>query len=142
MSRFQDIEVALIKGVKVILDANSIPFGVPGIPLASEDKPDDMWVQLHHLRGESVPVTVGDDGEDNNSGILQIDLNYPEGSGSGAINNLLDTIATSFPPGHVFTSNGQNVRITRSTPGPGRYIGGYYRVNLDLGYYSRTLRNP
>lgn len=140
MSNYLDIEKTLIKAYQAV--GTTIPTGYPGVELADDDKPDDLWAHIHNVRTDSAPVTLGDAGEDNHNGFLQIDLNYPKGKGSGDLLAKADELATAFPAGRTLTYNGQEVKVLSSALGPGRYVGGYYRISLTINYYARTPRNP
>ena len=135
---YLDIEKALIAAYRAV---DSItPCGYPNAPLADSDKPDGLWVQLHNLRAASNPVTIGYTGEDDHPGFMQVDFNYPENRGTGAIYAKADILATAFPAGRSIENNGQYVHIWKTSLSHGRVVGGYYRVNLDIYYYARTTR--
>lgn len=140
MSNFTDIEKALINSFKDF--DSTTPRGYPNAPMTPENAPDSLWLNLHNLRGKTNPATLGDEGEDNNPGVFQIDLNYPKGKGTKELVDKADAIATAFPAGRVLTYNTQKVTITSTSLDPGRYVGGYYRTSLSITYYARTKRNP
>jgi len=140
VSNYLDIEKALITAYKAV--GTLVPTGYPGAELEDGDKPDGLWCHVHNVRSESTPVTLGDQGEDNHPGFMQIDINYPKGKGSGDLLVKADEIALAFPSGRALTYNGQEVKVLSTTLGPGRYVGGYYRISLTINYYARTQRNP
>lgn len=135
-SNYITIEKALIKAVRQV--DNTTPMGYPNDEL--EDKPDGLWLQLHNLRSTSVPVTLGDVGEDNHPGLLQIDINYPQNKGSKQVLLKADEFASFFTAGKSLSYNAQEVKVLSSSLSPGRYVGGYYRVSLTVNYYARTTR--
>lgn len=135
-SNYINIEKALIKAVRQV--DNTTPMGYPNDEL--EDKPDGLWLQLHNLRSTSVPVTLGDVGEDNHPGLLQIDINYPQNKGSKQVLLKADEFASFFTAGKSLSYNAQEVKVLSSSLSPGRYVGGYYRVSLTVNYYARTTR--
>lgn len=136
-SNFTDIEIALIQAVET-LDA-ATPKGYPNKQL--KDPPNSLWLAMHNMRANSRPVTLGDAGEDNHDGIFQIDINVPESEGSGNATNKADVFASFFTAGRALVYNGQNVRVISSSLSPGRYVGGYYRLSLNVRYYARTVRS-
>lgn len=140
MSNYLNIEKALIQAYNTV--GTLVPTGYPGKELEEADKPDGLWAHVHNVRAESDPVTLGDAGEDNHPGFMQIDLNYPKGKGSGDLLVKADELATAFPSGRTLTYNGQEVKVLSTSLGPGRYVGGYYRISLTVNYYARTVRNP
>ena len=136
-ANYTDIEKALIGAVRSA-DATT-PRGYPNEEL--EDKPDGLWLQIHNMRSESTPVTLGDAGEDNHPGFLQIDINYPQNKGSKEVLAKADTIAAFFTAGKSLSYNSQEVKVLSCSVTPGRYVGGYYRVSVTVNYYARTTRS-
>jgi hypothetical protein len=136
-TNYFDIERALVVAAKAV-DAVT-PMGNPNDPL--ENPGPGLWIQLHNLRIESTPVSLGDFGEDNHPGILQIDINYPQNKGAGIPLQKADEFASYFKAGLRIESNGQHVTVLSSSLSPARYVGGYYRISVDVHYYSRTTRN-
>ena len=135
-ANYTDIEKALINAVKSV-DAVT-PCGHPNDEL--EDKPDGLWLQLHNMRSESTPVTLGDKGEDNHPGFLQIDINFPQNRGSKDVLVKADEFAAFFTAGSVLSYNSQKVIVLSSSVSPGRYVGGYYRTSITVNYFARTTR--
>ena len=140
MSNFLEIEKALIAGYEAV--GTLVATAYPGKELTDADKPDDLWCHLHNIRADTDVFTLGGDGMDNNIGFMQIDVNYPKNKGSGAALAKADELATAFSAGTVLTYNTQNVRVIKTSLGPGRDIGGYYRISLTVNYYAFTQRNP
>jgi len=135
-ANYTDIEKALIAAALSV--DNVTPTGHPNDVL--ENKPDGLWLQLGNVRGVSSPATLGDEGEDNHPGFLQIDVNYPENKGSGIVLEKVDEFAAFFTAGKSLLYNAQTVKVLSSTVGPARYVGGYYRLSLTVNYYARTTR--
>lgn len=136
-ANYTDIEKALITELSAV--DSTTPRGYPNDEL--EDKPDGLWLQLHNLRVESIPVTLGDAGEDNHSGIFQVDLNYPVNKGTKDILAKADIYTDFFTAGKTLVYNGQEVKVLSSSLTPGRYVGGYYRISFTVNYYARTTRS-
>lgn len=118
------------------------PVGNPNAELTPEQKGEDLWYQSFVVPAESTPVTLGEGGEDNNPGFMQIDVNYPRGKGDGPLLQKVDQIANAFPAGKDLQENETVVRITGCSVTPGRYVGGYYRVSITVNYYTRSNRAP
>ena len=135
-ANYTGIEKALIKAVRAV--DNDTPREYPGKMLSS--KPDSMWLSLHNKRGKSDPITLGDKGEDNHPGFLQIDINTPKNKGSGEGLSKGDEFISFFTAGKLLVYNMQNVRVLSSSLSSGRYVGGYYRISVTITYYSRTQR--
>jgi hypothetical protein len=135
-ANYTDIEKALIAAA-LSVDAVT-PIAYPNDVL--ETKPDGLWLQFFNLRGLSNVATLGDAGEDNHPGVFQIDINQPENKGSKDVLAKGDEFATFFKAGKALTYDSQIVRILSCSLGPGRYVGGYYRLSLSVNYYARTTR--
>lgn len=136
-SKFLDIEKGLVKLYAQL--ALPYQYEAPDLPL--DDKPEnEIWVALHNLRGNSRVASLGDNGENHNPGILQIDINNKKGRGSGDVLAVVDQIIGQLNAGSTITENGQKIRITNASVSPGRYVGGFYRVSISLNYYARTIR--
>lgn len=139
-ANYSDIEKALIKGYTDL--ALGYPTSYPAAELDPNNQPSDApWIALHNLRAESLPATLGNQGEDNHPGLFQIDINTPKNKGSGQSLQIADTILGSFTSGNTLIYNAQEVKISSTSLSPGRYIGGFYRVSVTITYYARTTRN-
>lgn len=139
MSVYFNIEKALADAVQGL--NLTCPVGKFGVDLSDEEKGDGLWVQPHHLPGKVAPVTCGYQGEDNHTGILQIDINYPIGKGSGKLLQLADTVRQSFQAGDSFSYSGQKVKIRSCSISPTLEFGGFQRKHLTIVYYARSVRH-
>lgn len=140
-ARYHDIELALIQGVKEADPTNTAPMGYPNAILSPTERGDGLWLQLHNVRGLSQPVTLGQHGEDNHTGFLQIDISFPENKGTYEVLQKADKYASYFTAGKDLVYNAQNVKVLSTSLSNERYVGGYYRISLTVNYYSRTQRN-
>lgn len=137
-ANFTDIEKALIAGVRAVDDI--IPKGYPNKELTPLPE-NGEWIQIHNRRGNTIPITLGTSGEDENTGFMQIDINYPQNQGSFFVMDTADRFAAYFTAGRELQYNNQTVKVQSSSLSAGRYVGGYYRVSLTVNYYARTTRN-
>lgn len=136
-ANYTGIESNLIKAVEAVDSVT--PMGYPDNELA--DKPDGLWLQLHNMRAPSTPVTLGDKGEDNHPGFLQIDINSPQNKGTKVVLAKADELAQFFTAGKLLLYNAQTVKVLSCSLSAGRYVGGYYRISLTINYYARTQRS-
>lgn len=139
MSNFLSIESALVNYVKSI-DPVTVSSN-PGLTLTEKDKPDGMWLQVNNIRGPTIPVTMGNSGQDENYGILQIDIYDKRNRGSGSVLAKADQFASVMKAGASHVHNGAEIKVTACSLDSGRYIGAYYKASLSVEYYSRTNRN-
>ena len=136
-SKYFEIERTLIGAVKAVDSVT--PASFPNATL--KEYPDGLWLNVHNRRGKSTPVTLGDSGEDNHPGFLQIDVNYPQNKGTKQILEKVDEFTEFFTAGKGLLYTVQMVHVVSSTVSPGRDVGGYYRVSITIVYYARTFRN-
>lgn len=90
------------------------------------------WAKLHFSPNVPTVETLGRGGENRGDGFLQIDINYPRGTGTAQPDSDADEIAASFPAGTQFSYDGQVVEITKCGPGPGRMDDQWYRVTTTV----------
>jgi len=139
MSVFFNIEKALADAVDSL--NLSCPVGKFGVELTDEEKGDGIWVQPHHMPGPVTPVTCGYNGENNHSGILQIDICYPIGQGSGILLKQADEIAKHFQSGDKVSYDGQVVNVRSCSLSLPIESGGFRKQFLTIVYYARSVRH-
>lgn len=71
--------------------------------------PTDDHVRLSFLPVDNSPATMGDDGTNEVSVILQVDVMFRTGRGNGELLEQVDSICTAFPSGSRFTADSQQV---------------------------------
>lgn len=79
-----------------------------------EPQTDTAWCEFRFIPNEPEPRTLGDQGEDEFTGVVNVILNYPLNSGIGETMEKADEIKAVFKPGSTFEDSGQTVRVTRS----------------------------
>lgn len=143
MGKHTDIEKALMQGM---LDANiGLPMSVENSPF---DKPADgaPWAAYWFVPAEGSSsvraITLGDAGEDQHTGIVQLDINYPLRQGVNPARAKLDEIVPYFPIGKKVTFGMASVTISSCSRSRGREVEGWYRVSMTLSWYARVPRNP
>lgn len=137
MSAFLKIEQALINSVDNL--GLSYPVEYPNCELKQKDK-KDLWLKVSNLSAASNVVTLGSNGEDNNPGIFQIDINVDRFKGQKEMLEVADTIATFYTAGKALQYGGVSVKVTSASLSPLRYVDGYARRSISVNYYSRTTR--
>lgn len=100
------------------------------------------WYRVSFLPIDKVPASLGTTGLDEQTGILQIDLNAPRNKGDGDLYSLADTITSHFRSGRVVATTGVNTVVTRSTASPGRVVDDDFRLSISIYYRTRTNRPP
>lgn len=137
MIDFKDIELAI---TSTILRHNEfrIPFEYPQSPLSTY--PDGLWGKVTNLRGNGRPVTLGPEGYDEHVGIIQIDVNYPAGKGTGDLLDKATEIARAFKPGLTLPYGSMELRTLAVSASPDRIVGGYVKVSVSVNYSVRASR--
>jgi len=138
MSAFYKIERALLDSVRALALPVQVEF--PNTELDSDLK-GDLWVKVSVLTAQTTVATLGSKGEDNNPGILQIDVNEIRGNGTKNMLDLIDTICTFYTAGKALQFGGESAKVTSASVSPLRYVDGYARRSVSINYYSRTFRS-
>lgn len=136
----EDIELALTQSVT---DCNlGIPIGLQNLPFLDKPKGAEPWGAAFILPYPSSPVTMGAEGEDTHGGILQIDLNYPLLSGTGAARAKADEIASFYTAGKPLAHRLFKGWIRSCSVGQGREVNGHWKVTINIIWGGRAPRNP
>lgn len=92
-----------------------------------------------HFTNPSV-ATLGDSGDDNHVGFMQILLKYPLDTGDGAIMEMADGIRSNFKAGRVCQYGDQ--KVTFSSCGIGNFdtLDGKFVNPITINWYARTRR--
>lgn len=137
MNPFSKLGTALMQGVA---DA---PMGMPyAVPNAPFEKPgSDPWGKVIILYNDPRVATLGADGQDGHTGILQIDLNYPLLTGDAAVMAKADELSNFFTAGKRLAVGGANqLTITSCGRSHGREVDGWYRVSVSVAWEARVAR--
>lgn len=134
---FSNIKAALVKAYVT---------GAFGLPTAYENKdlkPDNTqpWASVLVVPNQPEVVTLSDHGQDEHTGFMQINLNYPLNKGDGAILQKADAIRAFFKAGKAFHHSNQQVVIRNCGRSQGRTVDGLYQIILTITYYARTARS-
>lgn len=115
------------------------------IPTAYENekftKPSDAkWAEVFFLPNDPSVETLGAGGEDRTDGLVQINMNYPVGTGGAAARNDFEGIRAAFPAGARPAYNGQEAVILSCGRSSGRVVDGWYRVSITISWYALIPR--
>lgn len=101
---------------------------------------ETLWTHFIYLPGQPVPATIGINGEDEERGLLQIDINVPAESGEKHLFSAIQTLQNFFTAGRVVSYNGSSATILSCGSSSGRLVDTWYRRSITIQYYSRTTR--
>lgn len=98
------------------------------------------WARLTNLPTQPSQATLGDGGLDLHTGILQVDLYFPQGKGRAATLQLADQIAAHFKAGESCEFEGQFVRFISCGRSEGRVEDGWYRTVISINWKAHVER--
>lgn len=98
------------------------------------------WAIVTFLPAQAEVATLGDAGQDELNGLLQVDLNYPMGSGEKDASDKFEAIRALFKPGASFTYSGQVVRIRSCGRTHGRVVNNFFRITASIFFYAYINR--
>jgi hypothetical protein len=135
---FSNIESALIKA---FVDGNFFDAGKVAFENVTFDPPNaEPWAKLTFMPTQPSVATLGDAGQDEVLGFLQIDLNYPKDSGTQAARLKFEAIRNVLKAGAKFSYGSEVVTIRSCGCSQGRIVNNYYRVSVTVNFYSHINR--
>lgn len=100
-----------------------------------------LWIGVSYLPTNPTPVSLGDNGEDELRGLVQLDVNVPTDTGEAAQLMALASLEEVFIPGVVFKYNSQSVKVLSAARSSGRLVGNDWRVSLSIYFSARYQRS-
>lgn len=118
-----------------------------GVPIAEEgvayNPPENaLHCELTYMPASTAASTLGDEGQDENVGLYQIDIVSPISMGTGARRRLVDTLYKAFPLGRGLAYGDQVVTISSFGRSTNRTDGTDNRVAVSLYWRAYTKRSP
>jgi hypothetical protein len=126
--------------------AQAFQSGGFGLPVVYENAPRSTqanapWAEFFFIPNQPVVRTLGDQGQDEHTGIVQINLNYPLHEGPGRVLQKADQIRAVFKAGAAFTHTGQVVHIRSSGLSRAPQIeGGFFQCIFTIQWRANTAR--
>lgn len=106
----------------------------------AEHPNNDKWAALSIVPTDTSPIGLGDCGDDEHLGFMQIELNYPVDSGENLILAKWEEIRAYFKAGRSFVSGSQSVTIRSCGRSSGRIEGQNYRITVSVYFFARVSR--
>lgn len=131
---------ALMKSVRAVNIAflEELPVRWPNVDITPPNESPYLSVDL--LPNPSRVVTLGNQGEDEHTGILQIGLFYPIQQGNGDIAAAEVVLRDFYVPGVFFSHEGQTVQVTQFGVTPAKKDGSVFKCFASVYYMARTQR--
>jgi len=125
---------------QALIDANL------GIPLAYENnefQPDahETWGAVFYLPNIAEPVSLGSFGDDELTGVFQIDIYTPTNTGEAVALGLLQKLRIAFSAGRVYKNPYSEVLIKRSGQNPSMNAGVFHKSTFSAFFSNRIKRN-
>lgn len=102
--------------------------------------PSAPWASVFFLPNQPSVATLGAGGQDQVTGVMQIDLNYPTNSGEADILAKFEAIKNAFTVGVRPIYQGQEVSIRSCGRSQGRVVGNFYRISITVMFYAQINR--
>lgn len=138
---FSNIQSALNQkwvATNALLTGGPFPTAYPNVEFSVPS--NAPWAQLFHLANQPFVGSLGTQGDDEISGILQINLYVPLGEGVGRLNSLFDTVRGQFKAGTYLTYSGQWVLILSCGMQQPVKEDGFYRGIITVEWETRLSR--
>jgi hypothetical protein len=143
MPTTEDVHKALDARAKAAITAVSatLPIEEENMGFVAGVRPTDgKWAIPRWVSAVRKVNTLGTNGKDLLTGVYQITLVYPPGSGSGTAWSNMATMQTYFKASNTFASNGQAVKINGTEESSGREVNNTERYTLSIYWESEISR--
>lgn len=139
MIKYFEVDKAVIDAIKA-RNEFGIPVEYPSTILTNV--PDNLWCALHILRSDTIPQTLGPTtiGENDNPGIIQIDIYYPKNKGQGNLLKKIDEVVSTFTIGASLVYNTTMLKLTNMNVSTIREVDGWIKCSISINYTVRSTR--
>jgi hypothetical protein len=135
-----DSEKALLTAAKTFLEAQGFTGAIKWENDGFDPSGKTKWASVFFVPNQPEPVTLGQQGDDRQTGFLQIDFNIPQGKGSGSMRVWTNAARQTFVAGKSFTENGQIVVIMSVGTGQGRNVDNWFRKSVTIAFRTDLQR--
>lgn len=128
--------------VKRFLDEEFFPEAYIAYENIVFDPPNGIpWAKVFFMPNPPVVASLGTTGSDLVDGFVQIDLNWPQNSGTFDIGEVAEQIRNLFTAGSRPAYCGQEVVIKSCGRSQGRIVNGFYRISVTITFYAHINRS-
>lgn len=136
----QKVKANVTKAVKDAILATDAAASISWPNVRFEPPASGVWFGVFYFPSPTLPITLGDDGEDELRCFVQVDVAVPTNSGEKTQTDILKAIEDDFPAGKHITHDGQTSTVLRTARSSGRLDGGHWKTSLSIYFYSRFQR--
>jgi hypothetical protein len=135
----QDVRSALVEAYKFALNDPAVP-PTEWENVAFDPKGLTLWTSFIFMPTQPFAVTLGDNGEDEMRGFIQIDINVPNNTGEKPLFDVLSKLQDFFTAGRALAYNSGTATIISCGVSPGRKVDSWFRRSVSVYFYARTSR--
>jgi hypothetical protein len=103
---------------------------------------DDIWLRFNFIPTNTLPVTLGQGGDDEAVGMAQIDVFAPTNTGTSEPYALAEIVKNTFVVGNIFEYNTTKVRITSTRIDIIGTIENQYHIAVTVNWSAYLQRPP
>ena len=137
VSKVRKAFVGAVKDQVALLDP-VLPVAWPNVKFNPPS--NSPWLAFHWVPADSGAATMGDGGEDELVGFVQVDVNVPQDSGEAATETVLTALENHFIAGREVINDSQVATVVSSSRSSGRAVDPYWRTSLTINFYARITR--
>ena len=133
----QEAVMLALQDVPVNPDAyldGSIPVELENVQFTPPEKA--KWAQLFFLPNPPSVDTLGDEGRDYVSGIVQLTLRYPRNTGDLELRTDSEIVRAAFPAGRSLSQEGQFVTVDNCGRTAGRLVENWFSVYISIQWHA------
>jgi hypothetical protein len=135
---YHSIHKALAQAFSDLLAGAPVGIAWPNQPYKNDE--DGLWVQFDIIHAGAEPVTLGENGEDEAQGILQLTINRMTNEGVGLLYQMADAFKALFVAGKRFTDGTTEVVVTSFGITPLSLQDKHFQLAVEVGWYARMNR--
>lgn len=101
----------------------------------------NKWYIFSYMPNQPEVATLGKAGSDSVTGLVQVDINIPNGRGKEGIDPDIDSLRSVFASGARFVNGPVNIIVKScGRSGVGRKVNSFYRVSVLIQWETRINR--
>lgn len=139
MSTYPKVASALTSAFKTLNDATlQLPVRWPNMPFTPPST--GGWASFDIVPADPAVATLGLQGEDEHTGIMQVGLHYPLQVGVKSVNDAYETLRAFFVAGKFLTFEDARVTVLRCGIGPQGKKDSYFQAFVTVSWRARIQR--